>query len=86
MTRVGLVRRLESGRAVNHLYAKDGLHGLVSAWRYGTAFVLTWEECPPGAVEDAALYTRDERHTFATAGDVLVFIEASGLSARDFRP
>ena len=86
MTPQGLIKRLLSGRSVNHTYIRGELTGLVSAWQHKDIFVLTWEECRIGDISNEHLYTRDERHTFATAADVLDFIEGHGLTASDFRP
>jgi len=86
MTSSGFLRRLETGRPVNCPYNRGDLSGMVSAWRYGDVFILTWEECKAGDVHNENLYTRDERHTFPTPTDVLDFVTSSGLSASDFRP
>ena len=86
MTAAGFLNRLASGRPVNCPYDRGGLQGMVSAWRYDDAFVLTWEECRAGDVHNEHLYTRDERHTFATPTEVLDFITSNGLSATDFHP
>lgn len=86
MTLEGLIRRLLAGRAVNHVYDRGELTGLVSAWKYQDAFILTWEECRKGDIHNEHLYTRDEREVFASAQDVLAYIEKNSLSAADFRP
>ena len=86
MTAAGFLRRLETGRPVNCPYDRRDLIGMVSAWRYNDLFILTWEECKVGDVNDEARYTRDERHTFATPTDVLDFITQNGWSVTDFHP
>ena len=86
MTRGGLLRRLEGGRVANHRYAQGVLRGLVSAWRYEGRFVLTWEESRDGDQHDEQAYTRDERHLFGTAEELVAFVEQRGETAEDFHP
>ena len=86
MTRGGLLRRLEDGRVANHRYVQGVLRGLVSAWRHQGRFVLTWEECRDGNQHDEYAYTRDERHLFANAEELVAFVEQRGLAAEDFHP
>ena len=84
MTRGGLLRRLEDGWVANHRYAQGVLRGMVSAWRHQGRFVLTWEECRDGDQLDEYAYTRDERHLFANAEELVAFVEQHGLAAEDF--
>ena len=86
MTPEGFLRRLRDGRAVNCVYRSGELEGLISAWRHEGRFILTWEECPAGQEYDESTYTRDERHEFATAEDVLAFVESSGHPPSAFSP
>ncbi|MEW4567436.1 hypothetical protein AB1L88_06170 [Tautonia sp. JC769] len=86
MSREGFLRRLGAGKAVNCTYRRGEFTGLISAWANANRFVLTWEECPEGEQYDESTYTRDERHEFATAGEVLAFVERSGHPASDFGP
>jgi hypothetical protein len=67
-------------------YKVGELIGLISAWPHGGAFVLTWEECRDGDQYNEHAYTRDQRHTFETAEDLLAFVEANGYPASAFRP
>jgi hypothetical protein len=86
MTAEGFLARLRRGKAVNCVYSSGELEGLVSAWSYDDAFVLTWEECRAGEQANEHLYTRDERHRFSTAEEVLTFVEAAGYPAGRFGP
>ena len=86
MTRGGLLQRLQNGRPADHRYAQGALRGLVSAWRHEGRFVLTWEESRNGDQHNEHAYTRDERHLFATAEELVAFVEQQGLTAEDFRP
>jgi hypothetical protein len=86
MTSEGFLRRLLAGKVVNCTYHRDGLAGLISAWPYGGGFVLTWEECREGDQYNEHAYTRDERHLFGTAGEVLAFVERCGYPATAFSP
>lgn len=86
MSSEGFLRRLRTGKVVNCTYRRDELSGLISAWPHGGGFVLTWEECRDGDQYDEHAYTRDERHVFETAEDVLTFVEQAGYPASDFRP
>lgn len=84
LTRDGFLRRLAAGKAVNCVYTAGAVTGLISAWPHGGGFVLTWEECPIGQQYDESTYTRDERHTFGTAEEVLRFVEENGYPAGAF--
>jgi hypothetical protein len=86
VTRGGLIQRLQNGRPADHRYAQGELRGLVSAWRHEGRFVLTWEESREGDQHNEHAYTRDERHLFTTAEELLAFVEQQGLTAADFRP
>ena len=86
MSREGFLRRLLASRAVNCTYTQGDAAGLISAWAYEGRFVLTWEECPAGQQYDESTYTRDERHEFVSAEDVLAFVEWSGYPASAFSP
>lgn len=86
LTRAGFLRRLNASKAVNCIYQRGELEGLISAWMYGDRFVLTWEECPAGGQYDESTYTRDERHEFSSAEEVLAFVERSGCPASAFEP
>jgi len=59
MTSVGYLRWLPTGTVVNCTYRRGELAG------------LTWEECRDGDQYDEHAYTRDERHQFGTADEVL---------------
>jgi hypothetical protein len=84
MTPDAFLERLRSGWVVNCTYRKDELAGLISAWPYDGAFVLTWEECRDGDQYNEHTYTRDEIHRFGTAEEVLTFVERSGYPASVF--
>jgi hypothetical protein len=86
VTRGGLLQRLQNGRPADHRYAQGPLRGLVSAWRHEGRFVLTWEESRSGDQHNEHAYTRDERHLFTTAEELVAFVEQQGLTAEDFRP
>jgi hypothetical protein len=82
----GFLRRLRAGKSVNCVYRRGEAEGLISAWRHGERYVLTWEECPAGEQYDESRYTRDERHEFASGEEALAFIEAKGYPATAFEP
>lgn len=86
LTTEGFLRRLNAGKSVNCTYRKGELVGLIAAWRYEGRFILTWEECREGDVENEELYTRDERHEIATPEEVLAFVERNGYPASSFTP
>ena len=86
MTREGFLKRLSAGKVVNCTYRCDGLAGLISAWIYNGRFILTWEECRDGDQHNENAYTRDARHEFATAEDVISFVEGSGFPVSSFSP
>jgi hypothetical protein len=86
MTPEGFLRRLRAGKSVNCTYRRDGLTGLLSAWAHDGRFVLTWEECREGDQYNEHAYTRDERHLFGTAEELLAFVEQSGYPASAFGP
>jgi hypothetical protein len=86
MTSDGLLKRLNSGRPVSCIYRHEEVTGLLSAWRLGNLFVLTWEECPIGQQYDESTYTRDERYQFESAEELLIFVEKSGHAASTFGP
>lgn len=86
MSRQGFLRRLRDAKAVNCTYLRGESAGLISAWGHGGWFVLTWEECPVGNQYDESMYSRDERHEFATAEEVLTFVELGGYPASAFGP
>lgn len=78
------VRRLRSGKRVSRTYRAGELTGLIEAWPHDGRFVLTWEECRDGDQYDEHAYTRDERHQFDTADEVLDFVVRSGHPASGF--
>jgi len=86
MTSEGFLRRLHAGKAVNCTYRQGELSGLVAAWPHGDGFVLTWEECQEGDQYNEHAYTRDERHVFNTAEEVLAFVQQAGHPASAFGP
>jgi hypothetical protein len=86
MTSEGFVRRLDAGKAVNCTYRRDAYVGLISAWSYQGRFVLTWEECGGGDQYNEHSYTRDERHEFTSAEEVLAYVQRSGYRASEFGP
>lgn len=86
MTPAGFLSRLNRGRPVNCVYRQGELTGLISAWLYDGRFILTWEECREGDVSNENAYTRDERHEFGSAEDVLAFVERNGYPAAAFEP
>ena len=86
MTSEGFLRRLGAGRAVNCVYRQADLTGLISAWANDGRFVLTWEECRAGDQYNENSHSRDERHLFDTAEDLLAFVEERGYSAFAFSP
>lgn len=86
LSRGGFLKRLRAGKSVNCVYRRDDFAGLISAWAYEGRFILTWEECPAGEQYDESSYTRDDRREFATAEDVLAFVENSGYPHSAFQP
>jgi hypothetical protein len=78
MSTDGFLLRLRSGKAVNCVYRLNDLVGLISSWLHDGAFVLTWEECRDGDQYNEQAYTRDKRHQFETAEQVLAFVEQAG--------
>lgn len=86
MSSDGFRRRLLSSKVVNCTYSRGEVVGLISAWLHQGRFVLTWEECPVGQQYDESTYTRDERYEFASAEDVLTFVESGGYPASAFDP
>jgi hypothetical protein len=80
------VDRIHNGKANNLTYANKGKEGLISVWKHEGLLVLTWEECPAGEQYDEATYTRDERYTFSTMDELLVFLAAHELSPESFTP
>jgi hypothetical protein len=86
MTTEGFLRRLRAGKVVNCTYHQGDLTGLIAAWAHGGGFVLTWEECRTGDQYNENAYTRDERYEFATAEEVLAFVEGKGYPASAFGP
>ena len=78
------LRRLRSGKRVSCIYRVGELTGLIEAWLHDGRFVLTWEECREGEQYNEHAYTRDERQLFATAEDVLAFVERGGHPASEF--
>lgn len=87
LTTEGFLRRLRLGKAVNCVYRRGEEHqGLISSWLYDGRFILTWEECRDGDINNEHAYTRDERYEFASAEEVLAFVEGSGYPASAFSP
>lgn len=86
MTRETFLRRLDAGKGNSYLYEAPGAEGMVSVWKHEGRYVLTWEECPPGGQYDESGYTRDERHLFDDAEDLLAFLARRGLPLDGFRP
>jgi hypothetical protein len=86
MTIEGFLRRLDDGKVVNCLYRTGEFAGLISAWAHDGRFVLTWEECLDGDQYNEHAYTRDERHEFASAEEVLAFVATGGHPASSFHP
>ena len=86
MTPEGFISRLNAGRPVNCVYRNGELAGLISAWLHDGRFILTWEECRAGNELNENAYTRDERHEFGSAADVLAFVERNGHPAAAFGP
>lgn len=86
LSREGFLKRLRAGKSVNCVYRRDEFAGLISAWAYEGRFILTCEECPAGEQYDESCYTRDERHEFATADEVLAFVEDRGYPHSAFQP
>jgi hypothetical protein len=75
-----------SGKANNLTYSSGEKEGLVSIWKHGETYVLTWEECPAGEQYDESTYTRDERHVFAEISELLEFIKMHDLKLEIFTP
>lgn len=86
MTSEGFLRRLRTGKVVHCTYRRGELAGLISACPHDGGFALTWEECRDGDQYDEHAYTRDERHLFGTADEVLEFVERRGYPASSFGP
>ena len=81
-----LIQRIMSGKVNNLTYSCGEKEGLISIWKNGDTYVITWEECPAGEQYDESTYTRDERHVFAAIPEVLDFIATHGLSLEFFTP
>lgn len=86
MSADGFLRRLRSGKSVNCVYRAGALVGLISAWPHSGGYVLTWEECWEGDQYNEQDYTRDERHCFESAEEVLRYVEQAGYPASAFSP
>jgi hypothetical protein len=86
MTLRTFVERIRTGRANNLIYSSGGKEGLISVWEHESAFVLTWEECPPGQQYNESDYTRDERHVFSTLNELLAFLSANNIKVESFTP
>lgn len=86
MSSDGFLLRLRSGKQVNCNYRAGELTGMISAWPHGGGFILTWEECRDGDQFNEQAYTRDERHQFETAEQVLVYVTQAGCPASAFSP
>lgn len=86
LSREGFLRRLHAGKAVNCVYRRGEHSGLISAWAYERRFILTWEECRDGDINNEHAYTRDEKHELASPEEVLTFIEQNGYQPSDFEP
>ena len=86
LTTEGFLKRLRSGKAVNCEYRRGDIIGGIGAWFHDGKFVLTWEECRDVDIEDDAAYLRDDVLNFATAEEVLAFVEKSGFPATEFHP
>jgi hypothetical protein len=86
MTSGGFLRWLHSGKTVNCVYSSSGLARLISAWPNNGVFVLTWEECREGEQYNEQNFTRDERHQFDTAEELLAFVEKAGYPPSAFSP
>lgn len=86
MSRETFLKRLENRKANNYLYKTIVVEGLVAIWKLGSDYILTWEECPPGECYNEHLYTRDERHKFATVDELAHFLDKNGLDFTCFEP
>jgi len=86
MTQQSMIDRLLDGKTANAVYRRVEFEGLLSAWCLGDRFILTWEECPLGQQYDESTYTRDERFEFATAQDLVAFVDGKGYPPSAFLP
>ena len=76
--------RLEGGKANNFIYSKNGKEGLVSIWKHGSSFIITFEECNKGDQFNEAGYTRDERHEFSNLKKAIEFLLENNFSPTEF--
>jgi hypothetical protein len=74
MTLDALKRRLEQGKPFDYSYSEGGKEGLISIWRHGERFILTWEESEHGGQLDESQYSRDERQEFSSAEQVADYL------------
>ncbi|MEN2773569.1 hypothetical protein ABCY62_00660 [Acetivibrio clariflavus] len=86
MTRDGLIKRLQAGKAVNFKYSKNGLCGIVNIWRYNDKYIITWEECEDGNQCNESSFTKDERYEFESIDEVIRFIDEHCFDIDNFKP
>jgi len=86
VTRDGLIKRLQDGKAVNLKYSKEGLSGIVNIWRYDNKYIITWEECEDGNQWNESAFTKDEKYEFKTIDEVMKFIDKHSFDINSFRP
>lgn len=84
MSEQEFANQLNEGTRFHYLYESSLLEGLVEAWKYGSIYCLTWEECPPGEQYDESKYTRDDVHHFKSILDLIAFISRSNLTLDQF--
>ena len=85
MTKEGLIKRLQSGKASNLKYSKDGLSGMVNVWKYNDEYIITWEECEDGSQWNESSFTKDERYKFKIIDEVMSFIDEHSLDVGNFK-
>jgi hypothetical protein len=86
MTTEKFIERIEAGKANNLVYKAGENEGLVSVWKHGGSYIVTWEECPAGEQYDESTYTRDERHQLGSIEQLMAFLADQGLSPEAFKP
>ena len=86
MTREGLIKHLQAGKASNLKYSKDGLSGMINVWQYNDEYIITWEECEDENQWNESSFTKDERYKFKTIDEVMCFIDEHSLDVVNFKP
>ena len=78
------IKELKDGTALHYLYTEDKYEGAINIWKYNDEFILTWEECEQGNQYNESSYTKDDRFTFKTVEEVLVFLGKKTIPVEGF--